>query len=132
MTKANPRFDMLYFLQKYFISLFFYFVPFLLLLLQSPVGGKDFTNAVASFLYCRDMSYNNEGHLHMSLVVHVQAGAAAGTLVAYFATSPTCATRRRLVSDCFVLLASPTPGIKKRERIKVYANNAGRIVRKVF
>ncbi|KYN12766.1 hypothetical protein ALC57_15044 [Trachymyrmex cornetzi] len=29
------------------------------------VGGKNFTDAAASFLYCRDISYNNEEHLHM-------------------------------------------------------------------
>lgn len=61
----------------------------------------------------------------MSLVVRVQAGAAAGTFVAYFARSPTCATKRRLVSDCFVLAnnaASLTPR-KKQKKIKVYANN---------
>lgn len=94
---------------------------FFLFIIAFPVGGKDFTDAAASFLYCRDISYNNEGHLHMSLVVRVQAGAAAETFAACLARSPTCATKRRLISDCFILAnnaASLIPGTRNEREKK--------------
>lgn len=70
MTKHNPRFDTLFFF-KNALCLFSFLFFFFLFVIVSPVGGKDFTDAAASFLYCRDISYNNEKHLHMSLVVRV-------------------------------------------------------------
>jgi len=79
-AKHNPRFGTLFFPN----NIFFLFYFFSLFISVPRVGGKNFTDAVASFLYCRDVSYNNEEHLHMKLVVRVWADAAAETFIAYF------------------------------------------------